>query len=392
VFAPIGHNIGRIGVAFAIDMNNRPSVALYGFRRGAGGISHVMLNLMNALVDEGVHVDLLLNHARIPELANVRKEINIVRLGETDGFMRIPALSDYLRKRQPTVLLTNREPAVRSAALALRFSGASTRMAIRVGTAVSIALRRRHFFKRWLRQTAMVYCYRRAGLIIANSYGVAEDVSTITKIPLGKIHIINNPTVSDDILAEAEEPIDHPWFAPGSPPVILGVGRLARQKDFATLIRAFAKVRAQRDCRLVILGEGKERHNLIILADELHVAQHVDLPGHVSNPFAYMKRAAQFVLSSAWEGSPNVLIQALALGLPVVATDCRSGPREILANGRYGPLAPVGDAEALCREMLHTLDNPLEKPFLQAAAEPFRVDTCTRAYMKAMDIAGELEL
>lgn len=376
-------------MALHIDKSGHPRLAFYGFRSGPGGISHVMLNLINALVDVGLHVDLLLNRTQIPELASVRKEVRLVRLGETGSFRSIPALVRYLRQEQPTALLVNREPAVRAATLAKRCSGAKTRIVIRVGMAVSMALKRRHPIKRWLRQSAIVYCYRRADTIIANSKGVAEDIAAITGISLEKIKIINNPTVSPDIFIQAEKPIDHPWFVSGSPPVILGVGRLARQKDFPTLLRAFAKVRVQRDSRLVILGEGKERHRLTSLAAELGVLEYVDLPGHVSNPFSYMSRAAQYVLSSGWEGSPNTLIQALALGLPVVATDCRSGPREILSNGRYGPLAPVGDVEALYREMLHMLDSPPDKRFLQAAAEPFRVDKCMKAYMASMGIVSQ---
>ena len=348
-----------------------------------------MLNLMNTLVDEGVHVDLLLNHTRIPELLKVRDEVNVVELGETDGFMRIPALVRYLRDKQPSVLLANRERAVRVATVALRYSGVSSRIAIRVGMAISMALNRRNLIQRWLRRSAIIYCYRRADVIIANSKGVAQDVASVTGIPLENIDIVNNPTVSPDIFMEAEEPVGHPWLTPESPPVILGVGRLARQKDFPALLRAFAMLRSKRDCRLVILGEGKERDRLTNLAEELDIREDVDLPGYVSNPFAYMSRAAQFVLSSRWEGSPNVLIQALALGLPVVATDCRSGPREILSNGLYGPLVRVGDAEALYRAMLQMLDSPPDKHFLQAAAEPFRVDNCTKAYMASMGIAGQ---
>jgi glycosyltransferase involved in cell wall biosynthesis len=373
-------------MGFQGKKNCKRKVAFYGFRRGAGGISHVMLNLMNALVDEGVQVDLLLNHTRIPELANVRDEINVVALGETDGFMRIPALVSYLRKNQPTVLLANREPAVRTATVALRYSGASTRIAIRVGMAISVALRRRHLFKRWLRQSAIMYCYRRADSIIANSHGVAEDIAAITGIAMEEIHVINNPTVSANIFDQAKEETGHPWLTHGNPPVIMGVGRLARQKNFSTLMRAFAKVRAQRECRLIILGEGKERAALTALGSNLGIQDDIDMPGFVPNPFAYMSRATLFVLSSAWEGCPNVLIQALALGLPVVATDCRSGPREILANGRYGPLVPVGDVDRLAREMLCTLNHPLDKAFLESAADRFRIRDNARAYLAAMGI------
>src|SRR5262249_43075680 len=142
----------------------------------------------------------------------------------------------------------------------------------------------------------------------------------------------------------------HPWFRPSAPPVVLGAGRLHAQKDFPTLLRAFAQVRAKREARLMILGEAKcaeYRTELMALAAQLGIADDVMLPGFVANPFAYMARAAVFVLSSAWEGLPTVLIEALASGCPVVSTACPSGPREILENGKYGPLVPVGDDTAL---------------------------------------------
>jgi glycosyltransferase involved in cell wall biosynthesis len=368
--------------------NDRQSIALYGFRAGAGGISHVMLNLMNALVDQGIHVELLLHRPQIPELSKVRPEIRVVRLAEADGLHRLPSLVRYLRAAKPTVVLANREAANRAAVLARRLSGVPTRIAIRVGAAISVVLKRGNFVKRWLLKQSMFYCYHRADYIIANSRGVAQDIAAIIGIPMERIHILNNPTVSPDIFQEAKEDVDHPWFLSGSYPIILGVGRLVRAKDYPTLLRAFAKLHSQRDCRLVILGEGKERQNLAALARNLKVREYVDMPGHVANPFAYMSRAAQFVLSSAWEGSPNALIEALALGLPVVATDCRSGPREILANGRYGLLVPVGDVDALAEAIIATLDNPPAANFLKSGAAPYSVAMSTSQYLTVLGLSG----
>ncbi len=345
-----------------------------------------MLNLMHGVLDHGVAVDLLLNNTDIPELSDVRPGIRVVELGRVDGLRRVPALVRYLNRERPSALLVNREPANRTATMARALSKTPTRVAVRVGMAISIALKRRSFIKRWMRRRGIVYCYRRADCIIANATDVAEDIESVTGIPLDRIHVINNPTVAPELFQQAEEPVEHPWFAPGAPPVVLGVGRLARQKDFPTLLRAFARVRARRECRLVILGEGKERAALEALTAELGVGEDADFPGYAANPFAYMSRASLFVLSSAWEGSPNVLIQAQALGLPSVATDCRGGSRHILADGRYGPLAPVGDADALSREMLRTLDDPPDKAFIQTAADRFRADACARQYLRAMEV------
>ena len=178
--------------------------------------------------------------------------------------------------------------------------------------------------------------------------------------------------------------MDHPWFAPGSPPVVLGIGRLTTQKDFPTLLKAFAQVRAVRKARLMILGEGRDRQALEVLARELGVASDVDLPGFVLNPFPYMVRASLLVLSSAWEGLPGVLIEAMACGCPVVSTDCPSGPSEILDGGAYGPLVPVGDDGALAKAILSVLEMPPDPERLRARAALFSVERATDQYLQVL--------
>ncbi|MGD9299694.1 MAG: glycosyltransferase, partial [Thiohalocapsa sp.] len=190
------------------------------------------------------------------------------------------------------------------------------------------------------------------------------------------------------LAARAALPCPHPWLdeaAQHAAPVLLGAGRLERQKDFPTLLRAFAALRGERRCRLVLLGEGAWRHRLTAEAAALGVAADLDLPGFQSNPYPFLARARVFVLSSAWEGSPNVLTEAMALGTPVVATDCPSGPREVLADGRFGRLVPVGDAAALAKAMAATLANPLPAAVLQHAVAAYRSDASAAAYAAALD-------
>jgi glycosyltransferase involved in cell wall biosynthesis len=189
----------------------------------------------------------------------------------------------------------------------------------------------------------------------------------------------------------AGQPVAHRWFLPAAPPVVLGVGSLSERKDFPTLLRAFAKLRKQRDCRLVILGEAgspkkteEQRAALMALAAELGVAADVDLPGFVANPFAYMARAAAFVLSSAFEGLPGALIQAMACGCPVVSTDCLSGPAEILEGGRFGAMVPVGDDQAMAAAIAATLDRPIAAATLRGRAGMFSVDRAVDRYLDLM--------
>jgi glycosyltransferase involved in cell wall biosynthesis len=161
---------------------------------------------------------------------------------------------------------------------------------------------------------------------------------------------------------------------------------LTRQKDFPTLIRAFAKVRQCRSARLMILGEGEERPQLEALTQELGLGDDVALPGFQGNAMAYMANSALFVLSSAWEGLPTVLIEALAAGTRVVSTDCPSGPREILQEGRLGALVPVGDAAGLSQAMMEELEHPRETVPLDALA-PFTMDAAVDHYLRLIENA-----
>ena len=172
----------------------------------------------------------------------------------------------------------------------------------------------------------MKHFYPWADYIIGNSQGVADDLSQVTGLPRQRIKILYNPVVTPEVREKALALLDHPWFEPGQPPVVLAVGRLTKQKDFPSLIRAFAQVLPKRPARLLILGEGVDRPMLEELVEQLGLQDHVSIPGFVENPYAYMSRASLYVLSSRWEGLPTVLIEALYCGLPIVATDCPSGP------------------------------------------------------------------
>jgi glycosyltransferase involved in cell wall biosynthesis len=189
---------------------------------------------------------------------------------------------------------------------------------------------------------------------------VARDLAATALLPLDSIETIYNPVINDQMLTNAKEPVTHEWFKSMGILVILGVGKLEPQKDFPNLIHAFAKVHETRPARLVILGWGPDRPELEALIQTLGLEADVALLGYVENPYAYMARSSVFALSSAWEGLPTVLIEAMALGLPVVSTDCESGPAEILADGKYRYLTPVGDSAALAEGILRVLGGQLK--------------------------------
>jgi glycosyltransferase involved in cell wall biosynthesis len=222
--------------------------------------------------------------------------------------------------------------------------------------------------------------YRGADLVVANSQGLARDAARVAGVAIESIPVVRNPVITPDLDRLAAEPISHPWFGPDRPPILLGAGGFRRQKDFHTLLRAFARVRAERDVRLILLGRGRLEASLRRLAGELGVARHVDFPGFAENPYPFMKAAAVFVLSSRWEGSPNVLTEALALGTPAVATDCPSGPAETLQEGRVGLLVPIADPDAMAGAVLRTLAQPPEPDRLRAAVSEYTVAENARRY------------
>ena len=353
---------------------------------GQGGVERMIASLIRGFVALGQTVDLVLVRAEGPHLARIPPEARRVHLGANHGLTALPALARYLRQRRPAALLAAKDRAGRVAVLARALAGTDTRIVLRLGTNLSTAMAGRSALERGLRYWPIRRLYPRLDGIIAVSQGVADDTAHIARIPAGTIQVIRNPVITPELLTQAALPCTHPWFQPGLPPVILGVGRLQRQKDFPTLIRAFAQVRRERPCRLVILGDGNGRTGLRELIDELRLTGEVDLPGFQANPYAFMARAALFVLSSAWEGSPNALTEALALGTPVVSTDCPSGPSELLDGGRYGPLVPVGDAPALAAAMTATLDRHLPADTLKAAVSEYNQETSARRYLAALDL------
>ena len=230
--------------------------------------------------------------------------------------------------------------------------------------------------------------YRRLFADATHFVGVSQDVSRslaeVIKVPDERISTIYNPAVTPDLHARAAETPDHPWLRNDGAPVVLAAGRLAREKDYPTLIRAFARLAARRPCRLIILGEGNKRTETEGLVEELKLTDRVSLPGWVENPLAFMARASVFVLSSRREGLPTVLVEALACGCPCVSTDCPSGPAEILLNGEIGPLVPVGDDAALAKAMERVLDRPPDRQALQRRAADFSADRAVAAYEKLL--------
>ena len=368
--------------------HSKPKIAVFVSFSGHGGVERMMINLCEGFLALGWPVDLLTVKAKSPYLQRLPDGLNVVDLGAVHTLESLSAVARYLRSKRPLALLAAKDRANQVAVLAGRLARTSTRIVLRMGTTVSAALNGKSSLQKAFWYVPLRVLYPMADAVVAVSKGVATDVMHITGLPPLKIHVIPNPVVSPKMFLLAREPVDQPWFLDHSTPVIMGMGRLTRQKDFPTLIRAFAAVRSQRPCRLVVLGEGRDRPKLKRLIEVLGIQDDVDFPGFVANPYRFLSRTALFVLSSIWEGSPNALAEAMALGVPVVSTDCPSGPREILQGGRYGALVPMGDADALAQAMAETLAHPLDKAFLQQGVSDYSVEISSKRYLDILTGGG----
>lgn len=350
---------------------------------GAGGAERMTVAIANGMAARGMTVDLVLASASGPYLAEVSPAVRVVDLGVGSVSRAVLPLARYLRRERPDVMLTTLSHTSFVAIVARAVSGTG------VPTVVREANTPQAVYPAWadartrLSHRLAPLTYRAADGVIAVSDGVRDALAAVLKVPPAKVATLYNPVVAPDLEVKAAEDPGHPWLAPGCPPVVLGVGSLTPRKDFPTLLRAFARLE-RRDARLLLLGEGPERPALAALAGELGISDRLDMPGFVPNPFAYMARAAVFVLSSTLEGLPGALVQALACGCPSMSTDCPSGPREVLEGGALGPLVPVGDDAAMAEAIAAVLASPPPREALKRAAARYDAGTvldATHAYL-----------
>lgn len=362
-------------------MASRIAVFLPSLR--GGGAERVAVTLANAFARSGSSVDLVLVTREGPYLSEVAAGVRIVDLKARRVLGSLIPLVRYLRSARPTALLSTFHHANVLALVARRLAGVRMRVVVRAqDMRVSVIPGGTQISGRavaWLAPKA----YRRADAIVAVSRGVADDLCRAEPRLRDRVRVIFNPVVSDELFLRARDAPAHRWFLEHVP-VVIAVGRLVAAKDYATLLGAFAQVRQRQETRLVILGEGDERRDLETLAVELGIGDSVAMPGFAANPFAAVARARVFVLSSRTEGLPNALVQALALGARIVSTDCPSGPREILQDGRFGRLVPVGDVDGLARALIAALQDPAPSIPEEAFAS-FRVDDVSRQYLALLE-------
>ena len=348
-----------------------------------GGAETVTINLAQGLIDRGYAIDFVLQQVNETNIQRMPKKARVVDLGVSRAINSLLGLARYLRTERPVALLSVITYTNVIALLAQRMVNFKGKVMVIEHNTFSPWNQQFPKITRWLLPKLVASCYPWAGRIIAVSEGVADDLCEATGLSRKKVQVIHNPVITDQLRAQTRIPLYHPWYEPGQPPVLLAVGRLSPEKDFPTLIKAFDRVRRLRPVRLLILGEGEMRTELQSLITSLGLDQDVSLPGFVDNPYHYMAHSAMLILSSLWEGLPTVLVEALYCGTPIVATDCPSGPREILCDGKYGRLVPVANPIILAEAIETTLDSN-NSPASEESWKSFDLECVLDQYLSSL--------
>ncbi|WP_191566693.1 glycosyltransferase [Metabacillus idriensis] len=337
-------------------------VALFIPVLGFGGAEKVMLTLANGLAEYGHDVDLVLVQKKGALISDVSENVSIIDLNARKTFFSLFKLIRYLRHTRPDILLSALDNANIISSLALAFSFVKTKHIPTLHTNLKRSYQSTRSFVQKINPFLLKGVFKRADRIVAVSNGTAKHCAQFLNIPLEKIEVIYNPVLGTNIHAAAKASLSHPWFLKKDRPVIVAAGRLFEAKDYPTMLQGFAGLIKEMPARLLIAGDGKEplKKELASLAEHLQIKDDIEFLGFTENPYYYMKKADLFVLSSKWEGFGNVLAEALYLGTPVVSSHCESGPEEILNNGEFGTLFPVGDAEKLTEAMKKQLTDPIK--------------------------------
>lgn len=365
-------------------MNKKhPHISLLLTDSGEGGVERMLINTASGLAGMGFKVSLIAATREVRYLDDLSADTEVITLPDR---RLVPALERYMRHSSVTHAISGKLKDDALLAAAKDSGGLSTQIYFRVGNPLGhrASARARNRFGRWLKIQRLRRLYRKPDGCIAVSKGIRDDLIASLGVPAEKVHVLPNPVVADSLYSKSRLPLEHPWFPALETPLIVGVGGLRRQKGFLFLLEAFSLLRSQRPCRLLIVGEGHQRRRLLTKAEELGVSEDVDLAGWLENPYPYMRGATVFALSSEWEGFGNVIVEACALGTPVVATDCPVGPREILGKTDAGRLVPFGDVHGFSQALNEIIERPPDLGEIKKLAEPYRLEESAAKYADAL--------
>jgi len=360
-------------------------IAIFSYSLEGGGAERVVATLANGFYKSGYLVDVVLIKRTGVYLNELVPGIRVIDLALSRTVFSLLSLIRYLRQVRPVAMLATQVHINIIAIIARMVAKVPPfRLLVREACTQSVITKNQEGLMTWLTLKLLRVFYPFADCIISPSQGVMDDLIQGFRMPQSLGVVIPNPLPIASIQKQAKVLPKHPWFDSSGIPVVIGIGRLSIQKDFKTLIHAFAQVCRNRQAKLVILGEGEKRSELQKLVEDLNLSNQVDLVGFVNNPFAYLNRSAVYVLSSPSEGLPNTLLEAMAVGIPVVSTDCPSGPREILEGGRWGRLVAVGDVDAMVEAINAALNGKVAIAPFSVLEEQYGIDNIVKRYLGAL--------
>ncbi|MGA7766831.1 MAG: glycosyltransferase [Candidatus Sulfotelmatobacter sp.] len=371
--------------------SNPMRVALFHPSLIHGGIPRVFANLARGFLERGLAVDMVQATPEGSFREQVPVGVHLVDLNASRALTSVFPLVRYLRRERPDAMISGAIQTNIAAVWAKWLAQVPTRLILTEHNIISAITNNAPMFRTRVTPFFVRRFYPWADELVAVSQGAAEDLAMLLGVPPNRIHVIYNPIIGPEFWRRAAEPLADRAFAADPRPVILAVGRLHYHKDYPTLLQAMAIMRRATNARLVFLGDGEERGNLVALARQLNVDSCVSFLGDVPNPLPYMKGSAALALSSIVEALPTVLIEALAVGLSIVATDCPTGPREILCDGAHGTLVPVGDSAALAEALARVLQQPRRPSIPDEALARFRHDHVISKYLSILEVNGNTQ-
>ncbi len=351
---------------------------------GEGGAERVLFSVVEELLRQNKRIDIVVCQPSRALREATPEGATLYVLNRHPAFS-VFAFRAYVKQHQPDVVISTLIWPNVVNVLTKRLYGLAHKAIVREANTLPQQFAFRPFLERLIARRFVRYFYPRADRIITVSNEAQQHLQSFIKSESAQFVTIVNPLPLAQIQVASKEPVAHPWLSSKTHPVFLAAGRLAPQKGFDVLLRAFAML--NQDLRLIVLGEGAQRKPLLALAQELGVSDRVDFVGFEANPYRYMARADVFVLPSYHEGMPNVLLQALACGCRVVSTDCPSGPKEVLQDGRYGSLVTVGDVAALATAMQQALSSP--EPDMKARTaylQRYSIEQIAEQYCNAAEV------
>lgn len=353
---------------------------------GGGGAERMMSNLALKFFEWGHHVEIVLCKKEGIYLERIPQAIKITELNSYHVLPTALKFRKYLKSNNPQYVIAALEYTNAAAVLANLINRKKVKVMASVRCNISDAIKSISFINKLYIKFLIRFFYPKANTLVAISNGVAQDLSKISGIPLKDIKVIYNPAFDWPVIDMAlSNEYTHPWLEEKTHKTIIGVGRLMKQKDFITLIKAIQFLLiSDKSYKLLILGEGKEENYLNTYIFQNELTDSIEIISFKKNPFVFIAKADVFVLSSIYEGFGNVVVEALACGTQVVATDCPSGPAEILENGKYGFLTPVGDEKAMAKNIEKAIESPIDKRVLVKRAAEFDVNIIAGLYLDAL--------